>query len=348
MKKLALVLFVAIAFVSGFSTVASGQEQLEKAFKAAALPADAKGRWVVRTNINIYKSDATALLEASGDLELKGNVLEGHLGLRPPGGALINGNTMYFYVTKPSPATMRVRHDIAGKPFLGRPAEIVKLENRYRAPFLRGTVIWDGEECTFSIFFSPMQTTEKPKPVFSDPDPIPSAQKSIGARYKITGSVTFTNTEDGFMDSTCEVFGKVMLFRSSYGSGKNVKEYTPIFEIIPQDVTGARTFTFQAFIDDYDEDKSQFGLRGGFYDGDDGPPPYGIKTTTIGKYDDLMWPDPDHPKRVNLKQMAGKGASTYPGDRDSENAEVYITVTKISDLYKREPTKTVWTSYPWP
>ena len=326
MKKLALALFVAIAFGTGFSTVASGQYQLEEAFKAAALPADAKGRWVVKTDVNIYKLDGTMKFEASGNLDLKGNVLEGHLGLRPPGGALINGNTLYFYVTKPSPATMRVRHDIAGKPFLGRPAEIVKLENRYRAPFLRGTVIWDGEECTFSIFFSPMQTTEKPKPVFSDPDPIPSAQKAIGARYQVRGRVVVANAEDGLGDKTCEIIGEVGIKRLRNEKGVKVSEKTKrLFWIVPQDVIKGMEFKFpdNLFFDVYDDDQSQWRLEGRFFDND------------LDSADDEMWPSQEDALRFNFRTMAGKGEFNYPGDRDSESVEVYITVTKVSDLYKK-------------
>ena len=218
MKKLALVLFVAMALGTAFSTVASGQYELEQAFKKAALPTDAKGRWVVKTDVNIYKLDGTMKFEASGNLELKGNVLEGNLNLRPPGGAFINGNTMYLYLTKPSPSTIRVRHDIAGKPFLGRPAEILKLETRYRAPFLRGKAVWDGEECTISIFFSPQQTTEKPKPAFPDPDPIPSApaeaefldnafkRAATPATWNVTARVTMNAQGKEFISAS----GKVM------------------------------------------------------------------------------------------------------------------------------------------
>ncbi len=100
-------------------------------------------------------------------------------------------------------------------------------------------------------------------------------------------------------------------------------ESTKLFDFIDQDVTGVQTFPFSKVIDVYDEDQSQFRVDGVFFDSD------------LDSGNDAMWPDPDLPRRtVNLKKTEEQ---VYPGDRDSENAEVYITVTKISDLYKREP-----------
>jgi len=328
MKKPLLLLFVGIIFIAGASKSARAQAPLPiyiaDAFKKAALPADEKGEWVVSANVQITKPSGE-ILEGNGALALAGNdVLAGNLGLKVKGGAYIPKNSMWLIISKEAgPLVVMLRHDIGGKPYLGRPAVQAKLKNLYTAPFSMGTIMWNSEDSQVHITLSPEQRIAATgPPSIRKPPPTP-----IGARYKMTGRVVFTNTEDGFADNTCETSGNVNLVRNSYGSGSRVTAFIQLFDFISQDVTAVANFPFSKVIDVYDEDKSQFRLAGYFSDTDD------FKTET-------MWPDPNEPRRsVNLKKTEEQ---VYPGDRDSENAEVYITVTKISDLYKREPTKTVW------
>lgn len=216
---------------------------------------------------------------------------------------------------------MRVRHDISGKPFLGRPASVVTLEASYRAPFSRGKVIWDNEEYGISIFLSPNQV-KAGKPEIRD-----TPAKPIGARYQVTGRVVIANAEDGVGDNTCEISGYVFLRQLRDANGVKVDKPNGkiLFQIIPQDVIKGMVFKFpnDLFFDVYDDDKSQYNLGGGFVDND------------TNSADDAMWPDAANAMRWDFRRMAGQGEHNYPGDRDSESVEVYITVTKVSDLYKK-------------
>lgn len=324
MKKLLLLLFVVITFIAGASKSAHAQVPIyiADAFNKAALPADDKGEWVVSADVKITKPSGEILIGA-GNLALAGNdVLAGNLSLRPKDGFYIKGNTMWLIISKEAgPLVVMLRHDIGGKPFLGRPAVQAKLKNLYTAPFSMGTIVWDGEDCRVTITLSPEQHIAG-TPAIRQRPPTP-----IGARYKITGRVVITNSDDGVADNTCETSGFINLVRDSYGSGSKVEAFSNLFEIIPQDVTAVKDFKFPVLVVDvYDEDRSQFSLTGGFWDQDE------FKK-------ELMWPDPNMRRSINLKK---EGEQVFPGDRDSENAEVYITVTKISDLYEREMTKTVW------
>ena len=308
MKKLLLLLFVAITLTGGVSAQA---EFIDNAFQRAATP-PAAGGWVVMAKVAI-KAPGKEYISAYGQVTLQSDgSLAGDLPMSLDKKEIAH-NTLRFSIRKNNPAIVTITRMIAGKPFLGRSAEIFLLPVNPNVNYLTWT--FGSREITVHL------ETEPARP--------------IGARYKITGRVVFTNTEDGVLDNTCEVSGGVALRRVSYGSGSGVVTSTWLFEIIPQDVTAVATFPFTKVIDVYDEDKSQFSLDGRFYDRDHGPT-LGIET---GAHDDMMWPDPEFPRRINLKK---EGESVFPGDRDSENAEVYITVTKISDLYKREPTKTVW------
>lgn len=156
MKILSLLLF---ATVISLVFVSSGFAQpvfVKQAFEKATLPADANGKWVVRTDIDIQMPNGEKF-SAGAYLEVKGKVLAGNLPLKAFYGSEIPGNTVYINILNDSSFTVRVRHDIGGKPFLGRPAEVAKMENNFRAPYAKGKVIWDSKECDITIYLAPSQ-----------------------------------------------------------------------------------------------------------------------------------------------------------------------------------------------
>ena len=156
MKILSLLLF---ATVISLVFVSSGFAQpvfVRQAFEKATLPADANGKWVVRTDIDIQMPNGEKF-SAGAYLEVKGKVLAGNLPLKAFYGSEIPGNTVYINILNDSSFTVRVRHDIGGKPFLGRPAEVAKMENNFRAPYAKGKVIWDSKECDITIYLAPSQ-----------------------------------------------------------------------------------------------------------------------------------------------------------------------------------------------
>ena len=81
MKILSLLLF---ATVISLVFVSSGFAQpvfVKQAFEKATLPADANGKWVVRTDIDIQMPNGEKF-SAGAYLEVKGKVLAGNLPLK--------------------------------------------------------------------------------------------------------------------------------------------------------------------------------------------------------------------------------------------------------------------------
>lgn len=230
MKKLSLYLFVIAALVTCVSTVAHAQPYyIKEAFRQAYLPSDAKGDWGVRADVNLHKPDGT-IIEGSGNLDLNGNngnVLDGNLALKKAGGNM-PGQTMYIYILNAQPLTVRVRHDIAGKPFLGRPADVVRLEDlSYRTPFSRGKVNWDGEECTISIFLTPGQTkmATGPKPIPGAPPADPKNLPGI-----IHGGTTLIKNNhyrstNKLYSLVCQSDGNLVLYRQNTEALWNTRTY---------------------------------------------------------------------------------------------------------------------------
>ena len=337
MKKLGLYLFAIAVFGTCLSAAGYAQTYyvVQDAFKKASLPKDSKGYWVVKADVNIFKPDGTLLI-GSGNLALSGkngNVLEANLPLTKQKKGL-SGESVYIYILNSDPMTVRVRHDVAGKPYLGRPAEVVTFEKQtFRAPYPRGKVIWDGEECTISFFLSPDQTPNKPTPAFPNPDPIPAAKKPVGARYMVTGYMEVTNAEDGLLgaDNTCEIYGTIWIKLVD----KNKKNYgdRKVFTLVPQDAMKGFKLNFDKnlLFDRYFDvpNWSYFHIEGSIFDSDGG-------MANTGDHDRL-WETRKGLRFASLPtDPVGKVIKhTIPGDRKSENAEVYITITKVADLFEK-------------
>ena len=156
MKILKMFLFAGAITLVFVSTGFAQPLFVQRAFEKAALPADANGQWVVRADMDISVPNGEKFT-AGGNLELKGKVLAGNLALKAFYGSDIKDNTVYVNILNDSSFTVRIRHDIAGKPFLGRPAEAAAMEKDFRAAYAKGKVIWDGKDANITIYLSPMQ-----------------------------------------------------------------------------------------------------------------------------------------------------------------------------------------------
>lgn len=182
MKKLSLFLLLVAISITAFAKVTVAQPvplYIEDAFKKAALPADAKGKWVIQADVNIHKPDGSTI-QGGGDLRLDGNVLVGYLALQIYQGSYIKDQTMWLSIMKSTPIVVAIRHEIAGKPYLGRPAETARLKNLYTTPFSNGKVVWDNEDCNVSIYLTPRQVkTSGTVAVRKPPTPTTNATQSV-------------------------------------------------------------------------------------------------------------------------------------------------------------------------
>ncbi|CAN5331161.1 hypothetical protein BH10ACI2_BH10ACI2_02830 [soil metagenome] len=328
MKLKLISLFILMICITAIVDSASAQlvpVYVSNAVHKTVLPPDAKGKWVIRGIVNLYKPSGENLV-AEGLMNVEGGVLSGDLALKVGDSGYIKDNTVRITMTLSEPFKIGLRHDIALKPFLGRPMEYARFKNIPNAPYTSGNVIWDGVETPVSIFLGYEQVNAGTVAIRKPP---PKPSTPIGARYQITGHIQIANAEDGVLDSTCEIYGLVRLIRFRNEKGEKIPgEPIMLFKIIEQDVMAGMDFKFpnNLFFDIYDDDKSEYRLDGSFFDRDKGQGLSG---------DDLMWPDPENPMRFDFRKYAGKGEYNYPGDRDSESVEVYLTVTKVSDLFKK-------------
>jgi hypothetical protein len=141
-----------------------------------------------------------------------------------------------------------------------------------------------------------------------------------------------TNAEDDLfgVDNTCEIYGQVDISLVD----KNGKDYgtKKLFTLIQQDAMKGFKLDFDKnlyFDRYYDEPKWSFFHIDGYIWDQDG----GVVDQTD---DDRLWETRIGFQFGFVNDPVGQVRhNVVPGDRNSENAEVYVTVTKIADLYKK-------------
>lgn len=167
---------------------------------------------------------------------------------------------------------------------------------------------------------SPPGIRKKPTP----PPDIRQKKKPIGKRYKITGYLLVTNSEDGLFDNTVEIDGVLNYYQvADGGAQKNALPEKKLLTIIRQDMNKGKTLPFDSnryadYI--YSDPRTKcLVIRGSIYDDD------------AGVYDDPMLVGKS--RAVPLEILATKGQQILSGDNDSESCDVYYTVTEVGDLY---------------
>lgn len=299
-----LAILVGSLLVTGVSVssgaVRSQAEFFDNAFQSAAKPPIGGNGWVVTAKLNM-NAPGKEYISAMGRVTLQPDAtLGGDLPLSIDNKA-VPDNTIRIAIRKSNPAVVVVQRLVAGKPFLGRPAKILKLPVDPGFNYVSGPVEWSDGTRVLQIFLE----TEFVKKV---------AAKPIGARYRIIGHATVTNAEDGPFDSTVEVYGKVVL---------EAKQRSVV--LLGDGTRNARAGDAWPFndvtIDIFDDENpaSTFRILGILQDQDQETNP------------DLLWYDCPQTYRFSSKEKQ----ITCAGDNDSESLDVFVRITKVQDLYTK-------------
>ncbi len=315
MKKSLLFLFVFVMLCLP-TDVSAQAEFIDNAFQRAAMP-PAAGGWTVTAKVTM-NAPGKEYISARGKVTLQSDgSLTGDLPMSLDKKEIAH-NTLRFSIRKNNPAIVTITRMIAGKPFLGRSAALVSLPVDPNFNYLSGSIQWGGSrEIRVDLETEPAQP--------------------IGARYHITGRMEVTNAEDDFLgaDNTCEIYGQVNITLVD----KDHKDLPPrqLFTLIEQAAMKGFKLNFDKnlYFDRYFDEPnwSFFHIQGWILDEDGGPVDQTDDDVLFGTGKD--WTR----KGFRFGDQRGKVGDVdhyvIPGDRDSENAEIYFTVTKIADLYKK-------------
>ena len=314
-SKRIVLLLVVLASGSAVSTsrgaIRSQAEFFDNAFQRAAQPPAIGGGagWVITASMNMNAgSSGKEYLSARGRMTLQPDaMLAGDLQLSIDKKEIPN-NTIRLAIRKSNPAVVVVQRQIAGKPFLNRPAKVVSLPVDPNFNYISGPISWMDGERAIQIFLE----TEFVKK---------AATKPIGARYRITGHATVTNAEDGPFDSTVEVYGKVELALPLLPGDVEQRSFALLGEGTRNAKAGDAWPFNDVTIDIFDDENpaSTFDIGGILQDLDQESNP------------DLLWYDCPQRYRFSSKEKR----ITCPGDNDSESLDVFVRVIKVQDLYKK-------------
>ncbi len=221
---------------------------------------------------------------------------------------VLPNNTIRVAIRKSSPAVVVVQRLVAGKPFLGRPAKIVKLPVDPGFNYVSGPIEWMDGTRVLQIFLE----TEFVKKAEAKP---------IGARYRISGHATVTNADDGPFDSTVEVYGEVELALPPLPGQVEQRSFALLPEGTRNAVAGDAWPFNEVTVDIFADENpaSVFEIVGILQDQDQESNP------------DLLWYD--CPQRYRFS--ANEKRITCPGDNNSESLDVFVRVIKVQDLYKK-------------
>jgi hypothetical protein len=300
---------------------------VEDAIAKAKEAPTAEGRWEVTASVR-FASEKSGDMVASGPIAFEGTPVNGLKGIIPMqvgDDAETNKTNALGLVVKPD-GTVGIQWLIAGKPYLGRPTFVFKPS--VFPDYFSKLINFGGAARRMKLTLA-SEWIKANKPGIRKP-PQPTETKEgkapIGKRYKLTGRLVVTNSEDGFLDNTCEIEGKLTYRRGSNLKGRFEwdKVNNPCMTIISQDADKGFTLSFDKnIILDHIFAKPEteyLQIRALIYDHDDES---GSESMSVGDT-----------RPFSLASLAKKNEErNLPGDRDSENVEVYYTVTFVKDLY---------------
>lgn len=283
----------------------------------------AEGKWKVLATVK-FSAPQTADMNANGQVTAVANSPEGELtGVLPmtiSGGASQN-STLALSVKRDG--TVGIQWLIAGKPFLGRPMQYV--DAIPVGDSLSAKIDFGGAKRLMKLTLTSEWVKNSPPPI-RQPKGTPQAteKKPIGKRYKITGYLLVTNSEDGFLDNTVEIDGVLNYYQvADGGADKNALPEKTLLTIIKQDMKKGKTLPFDNNrYADYiyaDPRTKCLIIRGSIYDDD------------AGINDDPMLVG--RTRAMPLEMLAKEGQQHFSGDNDSESCDIYYTVTEVGDLY---------------
>ena len=281
----------------------------------------AEGRWVVTAKVMMYsytrgvgftnKMDATGLLTAKPDST---DELSGTLGMRLDDGPYFT-HKLRLHVSRDG--KVGIQWLIKNKPFLAREMKFFQAEAVGKDSLAARGIDWNGLKRTLIVTLSSQRVKASAPPAIR----LPSA-KPIGKRYKITGRLVVTNSSDGIGDNTVEITGVLLLSQRAPGRKGGWMPDRPFVTIIPQPLgkNASLPADQNIFVDHIfaNPKTSHIQLRSLIYDDDDfEDDPMNIGDTRLR----------------SLSSLADGKEHVLPGDRDSENVEVYYNVTFVEDLY---------------
>lgn len=183
-----------------------------------------------------------------------------------------------------------------------------------------------GSPRLISISFSKgtASTSGKATPPPKPPEP-PKPSAPRGMKVRVGGEIRVTNSDDGVADGTVEMFGDIAFngqerWRVKRPSARDQNKgdvilLDPMTVDVYFDNASTSILKVTGTLRDRDMHKGEFVIKG----------------------DDAMWNiiPKNHTFAVDLKQMVEtqSGKTTLYGDGDSENANVVVTVSKLSDIY---------------
>lgn len=280
------------------------------------------GRWVVTATV-AFTSESSGKMVAVGPVfvDSTGDELKGTLPMTindNPAGR----NTLALSVNKTG--TVSIQWLINGKPYLGRPALV--FEGSAFPDYISKYINWGGAKRRMRLTLA-TEMVKAPRIRVpggeKKPPPIRQKKTPIGKRYKLDGRLVVTNSEDGVLDNTCEITGVLMYYQRGASKAEGQMPEQPCLTIVKQDANKGFTLYFRKniYIDHIfaKPETKYLVIRSSIYDDD------------ASVYDDAMNYGKSRP--FALEKLATRGEITLPGDRDSENVEVYYTVTAMEDLY---------------
>jgi len=295
----------------------------------------AEGRWVVTATV-VFTSDKNGGMVATGPIAFAPfptNGLKGVIPMTIGDDAATSKINALGLVVKPD-GTVGIQWLIEGKPFLGRPTMV--FEASAFPDYLSKRINFGGAARRMKLTLS----TEQIKPPrirvpgsgtnSEVKSGTPEDKKLIGKRYKVTGRMEVTDASDGLFDNTCEMEGILVYSRGANIKGRYTtdnKEY-PLVTIISQ-AAGKNfrlDFNNNILLDHiFDKPETEyFQVRSSIWD-HDGATDYEVMSVDKSRARTLS----------DLARITAKsGEWNLPGDRDSENIEVYYSVTFVKDLYE--------------
>lgn len=280
-----------------------------------------EGKWQVTATV-VMTSESSGTMTASGPVafvKTPNDALWGSLPMKVGGDTSDNHR---LNVTVMPDGTVGLQWLIAGKPFLGRPTLIFKASSF--PDHLSKLIDFGGVKRRMKLTLSTARVQEATNGGTPPRIRIPKKKEPIGKRYKLTGRLVVTNSEDGFLDNTCEITGVLMYQQRDQGKNGVTMPEQPCLTIIEQDANKGFHLDFRdnIYLDHiFSKPETKFlKIRSSIYDNDSGVD------------DDCM--SYGETRLSSLENIAkSKKEHTLPGDRDSENVEVYYTLTFVEDLY---------------
>ena len=284
-----------------------------------------EGAWQITANVKMYsytrgvgfsnKMDATGLLSAVPDPT---NELSGTLAMRVDDGPYFT-HKLRLHVARDG--KVGIQWLIKNKPYLGRGMEFFQAEASGEDSLVAQGINWNNFKRTLIVTLSTKRVKAGIRPFIRVP-----VKKPIGKRYKITGFAHTTNSDDGPGDDIIDPKGSVSITSRVNGQDvtTNVLTAYPSLNSWELNHQASLTETTADYI--FSDPKSRFIRIDGF-----------LEDYDASSSNDRLWPmmynGIENKKRVQLDFQVGRGNIAIPGDRNSENVEVYYSVTFVEDLY---------------